>query len=582
MNSTPLRLLAVLLAAAWPARAQTPPKNPDTLVYAIIGDIDSLDPAWQYDGISHEIQYQLYETLIFFDGASTEKFVPMLATVVPSRANKLISADGLTYSFPLRQNVRFHDGSVMTPEDVRYSILRFMLTDRASGPSVLLLEPMLGRQTIIGESGKAVASAFDEATKAVSLEGGALVLRLKQPSSALLPVLAAFCPVVSKPWAIAHGGWDGASETWTRYVNSAKQDAALYDKPNGTGPFRLERWDKDLKQLVLARHAPYWRKPARLARVVFKTVGESSTRKLQLQAGDADVVLMERQYLPQVIGLEGVRVVDDLPFLEVHNVFVPNFKITTEGNPHIGSGKLDGYGIPSDFFSDLDVRKGFAYGFDYDGYIRDGYRGKGRRAHGPIPRGILGHNPRQTLWPQDPKKAEAHFRKAFGGAVWEKGFRFTLTFMEGRADRQLACQIMKSRVEALNPKFKIDVRGILWSTYLSDFAAGKLAMSNARWALDFADPHNAVHPFLHSQGHYAKRQGYSNPRADALIETALSEGDPAKRAALYHELLSVTHPDVPQIYTLDTDFFEVRRSWVKGWTYNPIAMYGYLYPVYKE
>lgn len=576
------KTLAILLMTALAPPLPAAIKNPDTFTYLITGDVDSLDPAWQYDGISHEVQIQTYETLISYKGTSTEEMEPLLAASVPTLKNGLLSKDGLTYTFPIRKNVQFHDGTPLTPEDARFSFLRFLLIERSSGPTGLLLEPLLGFETLAGPDGKPLAARFKEVEKAVTIEGSNLVLRLKKPCAPLLSILAAYCPLVSKSFTVKNGGWDGSEGTWVKHYNPAKQATGLYERANGTGPFKIDRWDKENKQVILSRNENYWRAPARLKRVVFKTVNESGTRKLVLQAGDADAAMMERAFLPQVTDLPGVKITDDLPFLEVHNCFIYNFKTNPVANPYIGSGKLDGDGIPPDFFADLNVRKGLASAFDYDAYINDGYRGKGRRARGPIPHGVFGHNPKQPLWQHDLGKAAEYFKKAFGGQVWEKGFHFTISYMDGRADRQLACQILKKTVEQLNPKFKIDVRGIQWSTYLSAFAAGKLPIVNARWGLDFADPHNAVHPFLHSLGNYSKVQGYKNPKADALIEKAWREQDKEKRRAMYHELQAIAHDELPSIYTLDTYNFLVSRSWVKGLNYNPITPYGYLYPVYKE
>src|SRR5579864_8765186 len=111
-------------------------KNPDTLVVVRISAPDSLDPAWADDIYSREpIAYMVYEPLIFFDGGSTSRYVPMLATNVPSVRDGTISKDLRTYTFHIRKGVKFHDGSVMTPEDVKYSIMRFALIDRtAVGP----------------------------------------------------------------------------------------------------------------------------------------------------------------------------------------------------------------------------------------------------------------------------------------------------------------------------------------------------------------------------------------------------------------------------------------------------------------
>ncbi len=93
-------------------------KNPDTLTYATISDLDSLDPAWSYDSASRVIILNVYEYLVEYKGSSTEELVPFIATQVPSKSNGLISPDSLTYTVPLRQGVKFQDGTLLNPEDV--------------------------------------------------------------------------------------------------------------------------------------------------------------------------------------------------------------------------------------------------------------------------------------------------------------------------------------------------------------------------------------------------------------------------------------------------------------------------------
>ena len=93
-------------------------KNPDTIIFATPGGPESLNPHWAYDTASGEIIYQTYDNLINYDGESTNKFVPMLSTEVPSVENGLVKDDGLTYIFPIRENVKFHNGAILTPEDV--------------------------------------------------------------------------------------------------------------------------------------------------------------------------------------------------------------------------------------------------------------------------------------------------------------------------------------------------------------------------------------------------------------------------------------------------------------------------------
>ena len=141
-----LPVLVVVLALLAPTGIATGQavKNPDTYVAVSFGDWDTFDYAWAYDTSSFEVIFNVYEPLIFFDGGRMDRFAPMLATAVPSVQNGLLSPDGKTYTFPIRQGVKFHDGSPLTAEDAAYSLQRFLLTDRDGGPSSLLSERILG------------------------------------------------------------------------------------------------------------------------------------------------------------------------------------------------------------------------------------------------------------------------------------------------------------------------------------------------------------------------------------------------------------------------------------------------------
>lgn len=119
-------------------------KNPDTIIYATIGGPESLDPHWAYDTASGEIIYQTYDNLINYKGGSTSEFVPMLSTEVPSVENGFIKDEDFTYIFPIRKEVKFHNGDIMTPEDVEYSFERAMIFDRSGGPVWMFVEPLLG------------------------------------------------------------------------------------------------------------------------------------------------------------------------------------------------------------------------------------------------------------------------------------------------------------------------------------------------------------------------------------------------------------------------------------------------------
>mgnify|MGYP001570520273 FL=1 len=572
-----LLLLALALTAA-PAYAAV--KNPDTFTLVEISEITSLDPAFPYDNASQSLILNVYDTLIAFSGASLDKLEPRLAMEVPSLKNGGISKDGLTYRFRIRKGVKFHDGALMTPEDVRYSLLRFMLIDRAGGPSALLLEPILGIASTRDSAG-AITLDFADADKAVRLEGDTLVIRLPRPFAPFLSIMARWSYVCSKPWAAAHGEWDGSAATWKKFNNPEREQTYFFDHMNGTGPFQLERWDRVAKFSLLTRNDGYWRGPAKIKRVLDKTVPEFATRRLMLQAGDADIIDAPRPFVAQVSGLPGVRIVDGLPRLLTDPALFFTFKINASANPDIGSGKLDGDGIPPDFFTDADVRKGFSYAMDYEALLRDAFKGTAKRALGPIPPSVPGHDAAQPRYSFDLKKAEQHLRKAWGGQVWEKGFRFTITYNVGSEARQAPCQVLKRNLEALNPKFKVDLRGVEWAAFLDKGQKHLMPIFSRGWSADYPDAHNFIYAFYHSAGRYPSAQGYANPAMDKLIEAAVAEVDPKKRALLYKKILALGFEEAPSIVTVHPAGVYPMRDWVKGFFDNPVFLGLYYYPMSK-
>lgn len=584
--NTNSQLFALFCLLLHPTSAISQVKNPGVYTYVTISDSDTMDPAYAYDTASHMAMLNVYEPLFQLEGASTSKLIPLVAEKVPSRANGLISPDGKVYTIPIRKGIRFHDGTPLTPEDVRYSLLRFMLMDRDAGPASILLEPLLGYPSTRDAKGNILPNVWKDANRAVALKGDALVLTLPKPYAPLLSILALWAPTVSKAWATKNGDWDGREETWAKFNNPSKESSPFFERGNGTGPFKLERWDRKNKQLDLVRHDGYWRGPAKLARVVVKGVNEFGTRKLMLAAGDADSIYADWQAHSQLKGMAGVRLTEGLKMIDMNPVAFFTFKINAAGNPYVGSGRLDGRGIPPDFFADPDVRKGFAWAFDYEGFIRDVFRGRGTQATGLIPAALPGSDPKAPRYRMDLKKAEEHFRRAKGGKVWETGFRFTLAYNSGNATRQTLCQILKRRIEQINPRFQIDVRPIEWPTFLDSYRASKLPIFVMGWNADYPDAHSFAFPIMHSKGNFPLSQGYANPEADRLVSAAAAETDPAARKRLYAKLLAVAHQDAPHLVMLDTERYRAEREWVRGFVHNPIfpdSPYGgYFYPVEKR
>jgi len=556
-------------------------KAADSLVVAHKSEMESLDPAYSYDGVTHGMLINVYDTLLKFKGSSLIELEPSVSLQVPSKENGLISEDGLTYTFPIRKGIKFHNGEELTPEDVRYSLMRFMLSDVAGGPSSLLLEPILGVSSTRNDKDEIVVD-FKDVEKAVRVEGDNVVITLKRPFAPFLSIVARWSYIISKPWAVSLGAWDGTEATWKEFNNFAKDESPLFDKSNGTGPFKIARWDIAGKNLLLAANEDYFAGAPKIKTIFMRTVDEPSTMRLLLETGDADVAEISPKFVAQLRGNENITVYENLPRLRTDPVIFFTRNINMQANPDVGSGLLDGNGIPSDFFDDADLRKGFEYAFNYDAFLRESLEGRGERAIGPAPKGLIEQNGSFKQYSFDLKKAEEHFKKARNGEVWEKGFKFTLTYNTSGEMRQIASEILKRNVESLNPKFQIDLRGVTWPAFLEKTAKRQMPMWARGWVADYADAHNFYFPFVHSQGRYALSQGYKNPEADKLVERAVAETNAKKRNALYKELHNLIYEDAMQIYTAHPTGLWAMRKNVKGFTDNPVYMGIYFYPMYKE
>jgi peptide/nickel transport system substrate-binding protein len=566
-------------------------KNPNTLVIATIGDVESMDPAWAYDTASGEAIFNIYEPLVFYKidpnlppekRGLTGEFEPRLAT-------EWKWDDPKTVRFKIREGVQFHCGGTLTPEDVEYSFERAMVQDRDGGPVWLLLEPLLGVESTRDSNGSIVVK-FEDIDKAVEVEGQWVVFHLKEefPPTAFLQIIAqTWGSIVSKKWAIEHGDWPGTADTWKQFNNP--KTPPLQRVACGTGPFKLESWEPGV-QYVLVRNNNYWRTPAKLERVIVKVVDEWTTRKFMLLSGDADIVDVPRQFVPELKGTAceglgkpcptGLRFVKDLPTLVLSPAifFTLNIDPTSE---YIGSGKLDGNGIPPNFFQDKDLRKAFAYAFDYDTFIKDAYLGEAIRPCSPIIQGLAFFNPEAKCYTYNLDLAREYFKKAWGGQVWEKGFYLVLLYNTGNVARQTAAEIIKKNVESINPKFRVEVRNVDWPVFLRSMVAKKLPVFFVGWQADYPDAHNFYQPFFSSRGTFAQWQGYSNPDVDNLIEKAAKSTDPAERSRIYRQLDNIYYEEAISIPLAQPTGRHYERDWVQGWHYNPIYPGIYFYTMWK-
>ncbi len=598
-------------------------KNPGTYINCTIAEPETLDPAWTYETAGGEIEWQIYEGVVFFNREQVNEFVPALATEVPTVENGGISADGMTYTFNIRDGVTFHEGGTLEPHDIAYSWQRGLLQDRIDGPQILLLEPILGVYTIedlVAEVGETEACEAVMDAIVADDDAGTVTLSLAIPFAPILQILAqAWGGALDMEWMVDQGEWDGTCDNWMDWHDPAAEDTVLFNEANGTGPYMLDYWTPG-DEVVLVRNDNYWRTepmweggpggPASIERAVWRLIEEWGTRFAAVEAGDCDTYDHSRQYSAQADALVrelytgGVpdEATSDMEILNENGTlmlfkgyplvqtsdFFMNFDINTEGgNPYIGSGELDGYGIPTDFFSDIHVRKAFNYCFDRDTYIEEVELGEAIPHRGPIiaGAGILGYDENSDIYEFDLAKCEEELKLAWDGEVWDKGFYMQLGYNTGNDQRMVASQILADGLMSVNPNISIAVVNLPWPTYLDARRARRFPIHLTGWLEDFHHPHNWVIPYMSSAGAFSAAQSFPEDmyaEFESLMDQGVTELDPVKADEIYKQLQQLSYDYAIDIFISQPTGRRYFQRWIHGWYFNPLQPGPVVYQLTKE
>jgi peptide/nickel transport system substrate-binding protein len=170
----------------------------------------------------------------------------------------------------------------------------------------------------------------------------------------------------------------------------------------------------------------------------------------------------------------------------------------------------------------------------------------------------------------DLEKAEEHLRQAWGGQVWENGFKLGLAYNSGNQERKIACEILQANLFRINPLFQVTIQVTQWPTLLSGMYLGLLPMFSIGWQADYPDPHNFMTPFMHSNGTFSGWQNYNNPEVDALIAEGIAGTTPEERQAAYAQLEQIYYEDVPSLMLYQLLGRRYFRSWIQGYFFNPV------------
>ncbi len=469
--NTVKRVLAVVLAVTLfcltlTACAQGASNDPtQTLIFAQGADPRGLDPALVDDGESSKVIVNIYEGLIKYAKDST-KLEPCLAESWD------VSPDGLTYTFHLRQGVKFHDGTPFNAEAVKFNIERQM-----KGTAT---EDMTYADFVYGYVTK--VEAADENT---------VVITLKDVCTPFLYNLAMSmaAPMVS-PKALQDNN---------NNVNEA---------PVGTGPYKFVRWDKE-QSIVLVRNEDYWGEKAKTKNVIFRIIKDNSARVVALNNGEVDMI----------DGIDAT-VVD---------------QITKAGNvvdqPDGMNVNYMAYNTKSELFSKVENRKAISQAINVPELVESLYQGYATPADTVLPSFVPGFSPDIKQVAYDEAAAKAALAQA--GITTVHMITYSNPRPYNTATGKSLAEAIQGYLSKVGVTCNIEVFD--WTTYKEKVKAGDYDICFYGWSGDNGDPDNFM-SLLSDKDPAMNVARYEDPAYLELIAKGKAAPEGAERDAIYKQL----------------------------------------------
>ena len=444
-------------------------------------DPPTLDPALSMDATSAEYIVEIFSGLV-----TLNKDLELVPDIAESWD---VSPDGTVYTFYLRKDARFHDGKPVTAHDFKYSI------ERACDPRTesVVADTYLG--DIVGAKERLRGQA-DEVSGVVVVDDHTLEITIDAPKPYFLYKLT--CPTA---FVLDRENVEGTHQPWT-------------DRPNGTGPFKLEEYELGQRIVFLRNEFYYGDKPA-LEQVNFILAGGSAMT--MYENGELDAV---------PVGLTDIeRVLDPTNPLNKELTIAPSL-----GTFYIG------FNVNKPPFDDVKVRQAFNYAIDKQKIVDVVYKKTVPAAKGIVPP-IMPNYSNEGLvgFPYDPEKARQLIAESKYGDV----SNFPEIVLNVSGGGGAAARQVEAIVEMLKDNLGVDIviEQSLWATYLDDLKAHRYQMFGVTsgWIADYPDPQDFLDILFHSES-FDNNHEYSNPEVDRLLEEARVEQDPDKRMKIYQQV----------------------------------------------
>ncbi len=479
-------------------------------IYVRPQEIVSLDPAQITESQSGFIVRNVYSRLVdtAYDGSSVE---PDLAESWD------VSDDGMVYTFHLRPDVKFHDGSILTANDVVYSMNRFLS---------------------LGEGDASTFQPFLTPDSVVALDDLTVQFTLTEPFPAFLELMGIprGASIVSQAWVEANATDD---DPW----------AAEYLATNmmGTGPYTFAEWLPS-EYARLERFDDYYGGPAPIPEVISLINEDDTSTRLMMERGDVDAV----QRLPEDM-LRSMEGDDNLVVYRRPSNSSVFWVFQTQLPP----------------FDDVRVRQAVIDAIDYDSIMNDLVQGGGVRMNTPVYADMKYHNADYPL----PQRNLDEARSLLADAGYADGLEFDLVYVDFGLLKQLVVVLQANLAEA---GITANLVEMPFGPFLDAAGAGEIPfyswVSEPNYPMAIAILERFTSEFIDT-GLGGNISSYNNPDYDALIEQIRATDDEAELQDLYNQAQAMLMDDAVWMLLYQEQLSQVAGTWVDGFDFG---VYNYL------
>ena len=385
-----LALVMVLsLAACGSGGSADDSSSGTTLVYGS-ADYTRINPAMDEHG---EINLLLFNGLTAHDG--NDQIVPGLAETWD------YDEQTYTYTFHLREGVKWHDGEPFTADDVKFTIEAIM-------------DP---------ENGSENAPNYEDVEEITVIDAQTVAFRLTEPNVAFLEYMT----MGILPQHLLAG--------------QDMQESDFFRSPVGTGPYKLESWDAG-QSIVLVKNEDYYLGAPKIDRVIFKIVPDDNAQAVQLQSGELDLALLDPKNAQSFAGADGYTCYD----------------MTTADYRGILFNFANDY-----WTANRDIIPAICYAIDRQAIVDSVLLGEGMPAYGPLQRNIY-NDESVEHYDYNPDKARAILEDA-GCTLGADGYytrggeqlAFTISVMSGEQDRIDIAQAAAQQIRAIGINCTVEI-----------------------------------------------------------------------------------------------------------------------------